>query len=113
MNGLGYLIFMTLPIIWLLGLLPPFEVLLLWIIEQTQIIIFGGTSSVKLLKTFIQFGISVIQTVIGKKHALNSCWFWYYAIFKISRNTESIFNLIKYFFPYSSIVFDQWNKDNH
>ena len=55
---------MTLPIIWLLGLLPPFEVLLLWIIEQTQIIIFGGTSSVNLWKTFIQFGISVIQTVI-------------------------------------------------
>ena len=72
-NVLGYLIFMTLPIIWLLGLLPPFEVLLLWIIEQTQIIIFGGTSSVKLLKTFIQFGISVMQTLIGKKHALNSC----------------------------------------
>ena len=43
-NFFGYLILMTLPIIWLLGLLPPFEVLLLWIIEQTQIIIFGGTS---------------------------------------------------------------------
>ena len=60
----GYGILMTLPLIWFLGLLPPFEVLSLWIIEQCQIFLFGGTASISVLRTILQFVISLSQIIL-------------------------------------------------
>lgn len=43
-NQTLHVVFVLLPLLWIMGLLPPLEALFLWAAEQTMILLFGGSA---------------------------------------------------------------------
>ena len=60
----SYVILCILPILWFLGVLPPFEPFILWMMEQIQVFGFGGTPTATLPRTVLQFFLSSVQLSI-------------------------------------------------
>ena len=60
-TGVSYVIVCCLPILWLLGVLPPFEPFILWLTEQLQIFGLGGTPSCTLGRSITQFLLSLLH----------------------------------------------------
>jgi hypothetical protein len=60
----SYFIMVFLPLFWLLGVLPPFEPFVLWLTEQVQIFLFGGTSSASLMRCLLQMLVSFCHLVL-------------------------------------------------
>ncbi len=42
-NQILHVVFVFLPVLWTVGLLPPVDALLLWLLEQGHVIFFGGS----------------------------------------------------------------------
>ena len=60
-TGVSYVIISCLSILWVLGVLPPFEPFILWMMEQLQIFGLGGTPGATLGRSIIQFLISLVH----------------------------------------------------
>ena len=60
-SSVSYVIICCLPILWFLGVLPPFEPLVLWSIEQVQVFGFGGTPASTLPRSILQFTLSLLH----------------------------------------------------
>ena len=57
----SYIVMMTLPLQWVMGILPPFEPLILWAMEQTQVFLLGGTPTPSLNRSWGQMAISIMH----------------------------------------------------
>ncbi len=60
----GYIAIPMLPILWVVGILPPLEPLLLWLMEQVQVFLFGGSAAASTKRAIVQLAISVIPFAI-------------------------------------------------
>ena len=58
---ISYVALMTLPFFWVMGILPPFEPLILWLIEQAQVVLFGGTPSSSFFRCLGQILLSLVH----------------------------------------------------
>ena len=56
-----YVALMTLPFLWVMGILPPFEPLILWLVEQIQVVLFGGTPSASFFRCLGQILLSLVH----------------------------------------------------
>ncbi|RUS91438.1 hypothetical protein EGW08_000762 [Elysia chlorotica] len=52
-------VFVCLPVLWLVGLPPPAEVLLLWLTEQAHVCLLGGSPAASTLRLMVTFALSV------------------------------------------------------
>lgn len=41
LDGVGHVIFVLCPILWLLGILPPIDAYILWLLEQWLVLVLG------------------------------------------------------------------------
>ena len=60
----SYIVMMTLPIQWVMGILPPFEPFFLWTLEQIQVFMFGGTPTPSLYRSLGQITISITHVFV-------------------------------------------------
>ncbi|CAG5127048.1 unnamed protein product [Candidula unifasciata] len=52
-NQVLHIVFVLLPLLWFLGVLPPGEVLILWILEQCQVFLFGGSPAASIPRLLV------------------------------------------------------------
>ena len=57
----SYIILMTLPLQWVMGFFPLFEPLILWMIEQVQVFLFGGTPTPSFFRWLGQILLSLVH----------------------------------------------------
>ena len=57
----SYVALMTLPLQWVMGILPLFEPLLLWLVEQVQVVLFGGTPTPSFFRCLGQILLSSVH----------------------------------------------------
>ncbi|XP_063959020.1 pecanex-like protein 4 [Lytechinus pictus] len=64
-NQILHVVFIFLPVLWCLGILPPIDALVLWLMEQTLVHFLGGSPMAGDLRCCLMFVISVIISVIA------------------------------------------------
>ena len=60
-----YVILACMPVIWMLGWLPPTELFVLWLMEQIQVYVLGGTPTTSIVRSIFNFSISIIPPFIA------------------------------------------------
>ena len=53
-----------LPLLWVVGMLPQVDVLLVYFLEQVQIFCFGGTPAINDFRLFLSFTFSISASII-------------------------------------------------
>ncbi|XP_038071553.1 pecanex-like protein 4 [Patiria miniata] len=62
-NQILHVVFVFLPVLWVIGLLPPVDALLLWLGEQTLVLLFGGSpvaSDLRLILMLLASGVTLL-----------------------------------------------------
>ncbi len=57
----AYAVLALLPVLWVAGVLPPLEPLALWLVEQSQVFLFGGSAAASNGRAFVHLLLSVLQ----------------------------------------------------
>ncbi|KAK0050290.1 pecanex-like protein 4 isoform X2 [Biomphalaria pfeifferi] len=71
-NQVLHVVFVLLPLIWFSGLLPPVEVLILWLLEQFHVFMLGGSPSASTTRLIMMVALS-IGSLLGC-YFMSSCF---------------------------------------